>query len=115
MHIADVSHFIKPNTPIDLEAASRGTTVYLVSKRINMIPEVLSTNLCSLMGHKERLTFSVIWKINKKTGDVLDAQFHKSIIKSKGAFTYAEGIINSLLIINRYLLTFLLLFNLKHK
>ena len=91
VHIADVSYFIKANTPIDLEAASRGTTVYLVAKRINMIPEVLSSNLCSLMDNEERLTFSVIWKMNKQTGEIIDSQFHKTIIKSKGAFTYAEA------------------------
>ena len=91
VHIADVSHFVKPYTAIDLEAASRGTTVYLVDRRINMIPEVLSSNLCSLMGGEERLTFSVIWKMNKRTGEKLEAKFHKSVIKSKGAFTYAEA------------------------
>lgn len=91
VHIADVSYFVKPNTAIDLEAASRGTTVYLVDKRINMIPDVLSSNLCSLMGNEERLTFSVIWKMNKQTAEILDAEFHKSVIKSKGAFTYAEA------------------------
>lgn len=74
-----------------MEAASRGTTVYLVNKRINMIPEVLSSNLCSLIDGEERLTFSVIWKINKKTTDIIDVEFKKSIIKSKGAFTYAEA------------------------
>lgn len=91
VHIADVSHFVKPYTAIDLEAANRGTTVYLVDRRINMIPEVLSSNLCSLMGGEERLTFSVIWKMNKKTGEKLEAKFYKSVIKSKGAFTYAEA------------------------
>lgn len=65
--------------------------MYLVNKRINMIPEVLSSNLCSLMVNQERLTFSVIWKINKKTADIVDVEFSKSIIKSKGAFTYAEA------------------------
>ena len=48
MHIADVGHFIKAGTPIDLEAASRGTTVYLVNKRIDMVPKRLGEDLCSL-------------------------------------------------------------------
>jgi exoribonuclease II len=59
--IADVSHFVLPDTAIDREAAARGTTVYLVNKRIDMLPELLGTNLCSLKPHVERLAFSVIW------------------------------------------------------
>lgn len=59
--IADVSHFVLPETAMDNEAASRGTTVYLVDKRIDMLPALLGTNLCSLRPHVERLAFSVIW------------------------------------------------------
>lgn len=59
--IADVSHFVHPDTPMDNEAAARGTTVYLVDKRIDMLPALLGTNLCSLRPHVERLAFSVIW------------------------------------------------------
>lgn len=59
--IADVSHFVHPDTPMDHEAAARGTTVYLVDKRIDMLPALLGTNLCSLRPHVERLAFSVIW------------------------------------------------------
>ena len=59
--IADVSHFVLPDTPMDHEAAARGTTVYLVDKRIDMLPALLGTNLCSLRPHVERLAFSVIW------------------------------------------------------
>lgn len=59
--IADVSHFVLPETPIDSEAASRGTTVYLVDKRIDMLPSLLGTNLCSLRPFVERLAFSAIW------------------------------------------------------
>ena len=59
--IADVSHFVHPDTPMDSEAASRGTTVYLVDKRIDMLPALLGTNLCSLRPFVERLAFSVIW------------------------------------------------------
>lgn len=54
VHIADVSHFIRPGTAIDREAAKRGTTVYLTDKRIDMVPELLSSNLCSLRGNEER-------------------------------------------------------------
>lgn len=59
--IADVSHFVHPETAMDNEAAARGSTVYLVDKRIDMLPALLGTNLCSLRPHVERLAFSVIW------------------------------------------------------
>lgn len=61
LDIADVSHFVHPDTPMDSEAASRGTTVYLVDKRIDMLPALLGTNLCSLRPFVERLAFSAIW------------------------------------------------------
>ncbi|RWS27889.1 exosome complex exonuclease RRP44-like protein [Leptotrombidium deliense] len=91
VHIADVSHFVKPGTAIDEEAANRGTTVYLVDKRIDMIPTVLSSNLCSLLENRERLTFSVIWIMDAKTTEIKDVKFTKSIIKSSAALTYAEA------------------------
>jgi len=59
--IADVSHFVHAETPMDSEAAARGTTVYLVDRRIDMLPSLLGTNLCSLRPHVERLAFSAIW------------------------------------------------------
>lgn len=61
LDIADVSHFVLPDNAMDSEAASRGTTVYLVDKRIDMLPALLGTNLCSLRPFVERLAFSVIW------------------------------------------------------
>lgn len=61
LDIADVSHFVHPDTPMDNEAADRGTTVYLVDKRIDMLPMLLGTNLCSLRPLVERLAFSVLW------------------------------------------------------
>ena len=59
--IADVSHFVHPETAMDSEAAARGTTVYFVDRRIDMLPSLLGTNLCSLRPHVERLAFSAIW------------------------------------------------------
>ena len=91
VHIADVSHFIKPKTAIDLEAADRGTSVYLVGQRIDMIPPLLSTKLCSLREGVERLTFSVIWIMDSKTAEVKSTKFCKSIINSRAALTYAEA------------------------
>lgn len=91
VHIADVSFFVKSGSALDLEAAHRGTTVYLVDKRIDMIPTDLSSNLCSLIGDKERLTFSVIWIVDSKTCEIKETKFSKSIIRSKAALTYKEA------------------------
>ncbi|XP_065222316.1 exosome complex exonuclease RRP44 [Planococcus citri] len=90
VHIADVSHFIRPGTAIDEEAALRATTVYLVDKRIDMVPELLSSNLCSLRGNEERFAFSCIWEITDKA-EIVKTRFCKSIIRSKAAFTYEEA------------------------
>lgn len=91
VHIADVSYFVAPATPMDAEAASRGTTVYLVDKRIDMLPHLLGTNLCSLRPFVERLAFSVIWEMDPKTAGIVDVRFSKSVIQSKAAFTYEEA------------------------
>ncbi|VVD03099.1 unnamed protein product, partial [Leptidea sinapis] len=80
VHIADVTHFVRPNTALDQEAASRSTTVYLVGKRIDMVPDLLSSNLCSLRGGEERLAFSSVWEIDENA-NVLSTKFHKSVIK----------------------------------
>lgn len=65
VHIADVTHFVKANTEIDKEAARRCTTVYMVERRTDMLPGLLTENLCSIRGNVERLAFSVIWEIDK--------------------------------------------------
>ena len=65
MHIADLSYFVRPGTALDLEAQKRGTSVYLCDKRIDMVPEVLSSNLCSLRANEDRLAFSGIWEMTK--------------------------------------------------
>ncbi|KAJ7600823.1 hypothetical protein C8J56DRAFT_1038453 [Mycena floridula] len=90
VHIADVSHFVLPDNEMDSEAASRGTTVYLVDKRIDMLPALLGTNLCSLRPYVERLAFSVIWEMSPE-GEILNVRFTKSVIASKAAFTYEEA------------------------
>ncbi|CAM0142112.1 unnamed protein product [Umbelopsis sp. WA50703] len=90
VHIADVTYFVKPGMPMDDEAASRGTTVYLVDKRIDMLPSLLGTNLCSLRSNVERLAFSCIWEMNEKA-EIINVDFTKSIIKSKFSFTYEEA------------------------
>ena len=90
VHIADVTHFVKPNTAMDEEAQQRGTTVYLVDKRIDMLPELLGTNLCSLKSNVERLAFSCIWEMNHEA-EIISTHFTKSIIKSKASYTYDEA------------------------
>ncbi|XP_026737585.1 exosome complex exonuclease RRP44 [Trichoplusia ni] len=90
VHIADVTYFVRPNTALDKEAASRSTTVYLVDRRIDMVPELLSSNLCSLRGGEERLAFSCVWEIDENA-NVLSTKFHKSVIKSASAMTYEEA------------------------
>lgn len=91
VHIADVSYFVKPSTALDQEAANRGTTVYLCDRRIDMIPELLSSNLCSLIQNQDRLAFSAIWKIKKATAEVLNVKFVRSIINSKASLTYEKA------------------------
>ncbi|CAG4919042.1 unnamed protein product [Colias eurytheme] len=90
VHIADVTYFVRPNTALDKEAASRSTTVYLVGKRIDMVPDLLSSNLCSLRGGEERLAFSCVWEVDENA-NVLATKFHKSVIKSRAAMTYEEA------------------------
>jgi exosome complex exonuclease DIS3/RRP44 len=90
VHIADVSNFVHPDTPMDHEAAARGTTVYLVDKRIDMLPSLLGTNLCSLRPFVERLAFSAIWEMTPNA-DIVSVRFTKSVIASKAAFTYEEA------------------------
>jgi len=90
VHIADVSHFIRPNTAIDLEAANRCTTVYLTDRRIDMVPELLSSNLCSLRDDGDRFAFSVVWEMDAKA-NVVSTKFHKSIIRSKSSMTYEQA------------------------
>uniref|UniRef100_A0A336KCD1 Protein DIS3 homolog n=1 Tax=Culicoides sonorensis TaxID=179676 RepID=A0A336KCD1_CULSO len=90
VHIADVSHFIRPGNALDKEAALRATTVYLVDKRIDMVPELLSSNLCSLRGGVERFAFSCVWEMDHNAS-ILNTRFHKSVIKSRKAMTYEEA------------------------
>ncbi|KAG6329453.1 hypothetical protein ID866_9636, partial [Astraeus odoratus] len=90
VHIADVSHFVLVDTPMDAEAASRGTTVYLADKRVDMLPSLLGTNLCSLRAGVERLAFSVIWELTENA-DMVNVRFTKSVISSKAAFEYSEA------------------------
>ncbi|CAK9436797.1 uncharacterized protein LODBEIA_P13190 [Lodderomyces beijingensis] len=90
VHIADVTHFVKPGTALDQEGASRGTSTYLVDKRIDMLPMLLGTNLCSLKPFVDRFAFSVIWEVDENA-DIVNVKFMKSIIKSRQAFSYEQA------------------------
>lgn len=90
VHIADVSHFVKPNNAMDKEASLRGTTVYLVDKRIDMLPMLLGTDLCSLKPYVERYAFSVLWELDQNA-DIVSATFTKSVIASREAFSYERA------------------------
>lgn len=89
IHIADVSHYVKPGTPLDQEAYRRGTSVYLADRVIPMLPEKLSNMVCSLRPNEDKLTFSVVFKINNQ-GTVLDKWLGKSVIRSNERFTYQQ-------------------------
>ena len=90
VHIADVGHFLHPSSPADAEAARRGTSVYLVGRRIDMLPKALTEDICSLRSGVERLSFSVVWRATRD-GKTSAPRFFKSIIKPVASFTYAEA------------------------
>ncbi|KAI7954609.1 hypothetical protein MJO28_005009 [Puccinia striiformis f. sp. tritici] len=87
VHIADVTHFVKPGTALDREARKRATTVYLVQRAVPMLPPSLSEHLCSLSPGQDKLTFSAVFKMTPQ-GRVIDTWFGKSIICSTAQLTY---------------------------
>lgn len=91
VHIADVTYYVKPNTEVDKIAARSSNTVYLVHKRTDMLPKVLTENLCSLVGNKDRFAFSVLWEVDKNSLEIIDVKYTKSVIKSKAALTYQKA------------------------
>ncbi|MGI6109534.1 MAG: ribonuclease R [Eubacteriaceae bacterium] len=88
VHIADVSHYVKEDTPIDVEAANRATSIYTVNKVVPMLPFNLSNNLCSLRPEEDRLTISCIMDVDKH-GKVLSYKIQRSVIHSKARMTYS--------------------------
>ncbi|PWA02997.1 hypothetical protein BB558_000835 [Smittium angustum] len=89
VHIADVTNFVKTNSPLDMEARNRGTTTYLVERAIPMLPEVLSSNLCSLLPGKDRLTLSVMWQVSS-SGEMENVWFGRTIIHSVCKLSYKD-------------------------
>ncbi len=89
VHIADVSHYVKPGDAIDREAYRRSTSVYLCDKVIPMLPEELSNGVCSLVPNEDRLAFSVFMTFDKN-GEMTKRSFAKTVIRSKARFTYEQ-------------------------
>lgn len=90
IHIADVSHYVKPGTILDEEAYNRATSVYLVDRVVPMLPEVLSNNACSLRPHEEKYTFSSVFEINEKA-QVIRRWFGRTVTYSDARFAYEEA------------------------
>jgi ribonuclease R len=90
VHIADVTHYLKPDSPMDREAFQRSTSVYLVDRVCPMLPEKLSNNLCSLVPHQDRLTFSAVFEFDTK-GKILKRWFGRTVIHSDHRFAYEQA------------------------
>ncbi len=90
VHIADVSHYVRPGTAIDEEGFTRATSVYLVDRTIPMLPEKLSNVVCSLRPHEDKLTFSCIMEVNRH-GEVVDYDIRETVIHSKQRLTYEQA------------------------
>lgn len=89
VHIADVSHYVLPDTALDKEAAKRATSVYLPDRVLPMLPEKISNELCSLRPHEDKLTFSAIFQMTV-TGEVKQYWLGRTAIHSAHRFTYEE-------------------------
>ncbi|MBQ2242678.1 MAG: VacB/RNase II family 3'-5' exoribonuclease [Bacteroidales bacterium] len=90
VHIADVTHYVKPGSLIDKVAFERGTSVYLVDRTVPMLPEKLSNNLCSLRPQEDKLCFSAVFEIDEK-GNVVNEWFGRTVINSNVRLNYEEA------------------------
>jgi ribonuclease R len=90
VHIADVSHYVKPNTELDTDAFDRATSVYLVDRTVPMLPEKLSNELCSLRPNEDKLTFAAIFEMDDK-GKVHKEWFGRTVIHSAHRFSYEQA------------------------
>lgn len=89
VHIADVTHYVQPNTDLEKEAADRATSVYLVDRVIPMLPEILSNNVCSLRPNEEKLTYAAVFEMNLE-GKIRNYWIGRTIINSNRRFVYEE-------------------------
>lgn len=90
IHIADVSHYVRPGTSLDKEAIKRSTSLYLVDRTIPMLPEALSNDLCSLNPEEEKMTMSAVFELTPEA-KVVKQWFGKTVIRSHKRFTYEEA------------------------
>jgi ribonuclease R len=90
VHIADVSHYVQPNTALEREAYARATSVYLVDRTVPMLPEKLSNNLCSLRPNEDKLTFSAVFEMTPNA-QIVKEWFGRTIIHSDRRFSYEEA------------------------
>ena len=90
VHIADVTHYVRPGSIVDSEALDRGTSVYLVDRTVPMLPERLCNELCSLRPEEEKLAFSAVFVMNENA-EVQSEWFGRTVIYSDRRFTYAEA------------------------
>ncbi len=90
VHIADVSHYIIPDSALDKEAFDRGTSVYLVDRVIPMLPERLSNGLCSLRPNEDKLCFAAVFELDEQA-NIQNEWFGKTVINSNRRFTYEEA------------------------
>ena len=90
VHIADVTHYVRPGSVVDTEADARGTSVYLVDRTVPMLPERLCNELCSLRPHEESLCFSAVFTLNENL-EILDEWFGRTVIYSDRRFAYEEA------------------------
>jgi exosome complex exonuclease DIS3/RRP44 len=104
VHIADVSHYVKEGSFMDREARKRGNTIYLVDRRIDMLPKELGEDMCSINSNVDRYAFSVLWEVTppndepQKDGSedgfgvrFVDVAFHKTVIRSRANLSYGEA------------------------
>ena len=89
VHIADVSHYVRPGSALDREACRRSTSVYLLNRVVPMLPEALSNGVCSLVPGEDRLAFSAFLTFDRN-GRCIDRKFAKSVIRSQVRFTYEQ-------------------------
>ncbi|NQX37957.1 ribonuclease R [Pedobacter steynii] len=90
VHIADVSHYVIPNSPLDKEAYGRATSVYLVDRVIPMLPERLSNGVCSLRPHEDKLCFAAVFELDDKA-NIITEWFGRTVIHSNRRFSYEEA------------------------
>ncbi|NWS39075.1 DI3L1 exonuclease, partial [Probosciger aterrimus] len=96
VHIADVTHFVAVNSYTDVEARARATTYYLADRRYDMLPSVLSADICSLLSGVDRYAVSVLWELEKESFEMLSVCYNKTIVRSAYKLTYetAQGLLD---------------------